>query len=667
MANKTLSDLAQATEVQNTDLLHIRQDLIDKKVSLELLAAHILQNSGLGFSTETIAVNTIVAALTEQHKTFWIDTSTGNISLTLPVDGGGAELGSLVCVINIGSNNATIVYKPGINIVLPADGCALLQLRPTTNWDLLFNSTFQVLTNYLQLGAAGPKLKSNANGLIVRNNTDDAYDDFRAKSFALSQLTNILEEDSAGNFAVKSLLATLLLCGKEASQMTANCVYDGSGWNRINVAAPAFRLVVDDANGLSVYKASAGENPIASWDLLNNIPVFLANGSVSMSGTFNPVRAAALATPGIMAPPGSDYCNDIIMDFSDALAFIKNRKNATITVTGVSEEQAGKLTLDAGVGFITFNSGTSPYPITLEINTSTNPINVNNTEYFLPAFVFRSVPPGLTNIEVWVDVGSGYVQKRNVNVTPAAFINLGRFGTSAPYTIQKIKYVLNGTNPLSAPLYLSRALLYHPQTHAVENFSPNWRVFVEQHFPDGGHKFVNGDALKDDSGNELIKFEKKTNAVNEVTVFNETAQSGPGFKVTGNDNNIDFNLASKGTGKLKFNNVIVPTNTELTKEHNADGTHNRPHRVIYQGGYNAGLTYSQYFASLNAILPSTAIEAFLCNGFFNGVDQPIVNIVRNSPTSISIRIINPISGYSQLVEFHNGDDTVVTNNSYITF
>jgi hypothetical protein len=60
-------------------------------------------------------------------------------------------------------------------------------------------------------------------------------------------------------------------------------------------------------------------------------------------------------------------------------------------------------------------------------------------------------------------------------------------------------------------------------------------------------------AVRDTSDNELLKFAKTASAVNELTITNAATGNGPEIQATGGDTNIDVEVITKGTGKLKVN------------------------------------------------------------------------------------------------------------------
>ena len=65
--------------------------------------------------------------------------------------------------------------------------------------------------------------------------------------------------------------------------------------------------------------------------------------------------------------------------------------------------------------------------------------------------------------------------------------------------------------------------------------------------------------VNDTNGNELVKVTPTGSAVNEITVKNAATGNGPTISATGDDTNIDLNIAGKGSGTAKFtSNIIIP-------------------------------------------------------------------------------------------------------------
>jgi hypothetical protein len=63
--------------------------------------------------------------------------------------------------------------------------------------------------------------------------------------------------------------------------------------------------------------------------------------------------------------------------------------------------------------------------------------------------------------------------------------------------------------------------------------------------------------INDSNNNELIKVTATGSAVNEITVANAATGNGPTLSATGDDTNIDLNIAGKGTGDPKMVDLKV--------------------------------------------------------------------------------------------------------------
>lgn len=69
-----------------------------------------------------------------------------------------------------------------------------------------------------------------------------------------------------------------------------NCEYDGTNWNRINTAHPAWRIRISTSPNASqyIYGASEGTNPITTWDLANAIPIMKSHRGENVSSSVHP-------------------------------------------------------------------------------------------------------------------------------------------------------------------------------------------------------------------------------------------------------------------------------------------------------------------------------------------------------------------------------------------
>jgi hypothetical protein len=152
------------------------------------------------------------------------------------------------------------------------------------------------------------------------------------------------------------------------------------------------------------------------------------------------------------------------------------------------------------------------------------------------------------------------------------------FGTVASGTsVTNVTHVTgSGTDRNYSAGALSR--VYVPVSAGRENRIVEWGT--EEHKQTGAHSDITADtinnagvltqtgvasftthidvndsstAIRDSSDNELVKFSKTASAVNELTIANAATANGPELQATGGDTNIDVEVITKGTGKLRVN------------------------------------------------------------------------------------------------------------------
>jgi hypothetical protein len=73
-------------------------------------------------------------------------------------------------------------------------------------------------------------------------------------------------------------------------------------------------------------------------------------------------------------------------------------------------------------------------------------------------------------------------------------------------------------------------------------------------------------SINDDNGNELIKLTSIASAVNEIHVTNATSGSYPGIKASGNDTDINLDLAAKGSGNVVISGLKYPNGDGSTNQ-----------------------------------------------------------------------------------------------------
>jgi hypothetical protein len=77
-------------------------------------------------------------------------------------------------------------------------------------------------------------------------------------------------------------------------------------------------------------------------------------------------------------------------------------------------------------------------------------------------------------------------------------------------------------------------------------------------------KFDDATGIKDDSDNEQLLFQKTATAVNYFEMTNSATGNNPALSVEGGDANVGLNIATKGTGLIKFDNAAYNNEVALT-------------------------------------------------------------------------------------------------------
>ena len=77
-------------------------------------------------------------------------------------------------------------------------------------------------------------------------------------------------------------------------------------------------------------------------------------------------------------------------------------------------------------------------------------------------------------------------------------------------------------------------------------------------------KFDDAHGIIDDSDNEQLLFQKTASAVNYFEITNSATGNNPALSVEGGDTNVGLNIATKGTGLIKFDNAAYNNEVALT-------------------------------------------------------------------------------------------------------
>jgi hypothetical protein len=158
-----------------------------------------------------------------------------------------------------------------------------------------------------------------------------------------------------------------------------------------------------------------------------------------------------------------------------------------------------------------------------------------------------------------------------------------------------------------------------------------------------------GSRIDDSNGAELIKLTATPSAVNEITIANAAASSGPTISVTGTDTNVNLNLTSKGTGAVRPSKIgLVPA---------------------VQTANGAVSTTSSFII----FSKSTALAATLADGTVTGEMKTMINqntgLATVTPTSFAQGTSFSIAQYGATQIIWSGNDWYMiadTSDSYIT-
>jgi len=158
-----------------------------------------------------------------------------------------------------------------------------------------------------------------------------------------------------------------------------------------------------------------------------------------------------------------------------------------------------------------------------------------------------------------------------------------------------------------------------------------------------------GSRIDDSNGAQLIKLTATTSAINEITIANAAASSGPNISSTGTDTNINLNLTAKGTGAVRPSKMALNHAVQT-----ADGA----------------VSTSRSFIIFSK---STALAATLADGTVTGEMKVMINqnsgLATVTPTSFAQGTSFSIAQYGATQIIWSGNDWYMiadTSDSYIT-
>ena len=158
-----------------------------------------------------------------------------------------------------------------------------------------------------------------------------------------------------------------------------------------------------------------------------------------------------------------------------------------------------------------------------------------------------------------------------------------------------------------------------------------------------------GSRIDDSNGAQLIKLTATTSAINEITIANAAASSGPNISSTGTDTNINLNLTAKGTGAVRPSKMALNHAVQT-----ADGA----------------VSTSRSFIIFSR---STALAATLADGTVTGEMKVMINqnsgLATVTPANFAQGTSFSIAQYGATQIIWSGNDWYMiadTSDSYIT-
>lgn len=158
-----------------------------------------------------------------------------------------------------------------------------------------------------------------------------------------------------------------------------------------------------------------------------------------------------------------------------------------------------------------------------------------------------------------------------------------------------------------------------------------------------------GSRIDDSNGAQLIKLTATTSAINEITIANAAASSGPNISSTGTDTNINLNLTAKGTGAVRPSKMALNHAVQTA---------------------NGAVSTSRSFIIFSK---STALAATLADGTVTGEMKVMINqnsgLATVTPTNFAQGTSFSIAQYGATQIIWSGNDWYMiadTSDSYIT-
>ena len=179
---------------------------------------------------------------------------------------------------------------------------------------------------------------------------------------------------------------------------------------------------------------------------------------------------ARVAFTGVLFPRKPDLGAVLMQDYQDEFALAHLRRGAVTTITPVPDFGVANYLYCDDANSVQWNTGTSPFPVVIEVDCSSNPVLAAGNGTYNVAITFRSsgVNPTGIKIEVWDAAAGAYTTKVDqASLTTlsgsgyAVWISPSFLAPASSYNVVKLRVTISGTNPLPGYFRVQRLMLYH--------------------------------------------------------------------------------------------------------------------------------------------------------------------------------------------------------------
>jgi len=313
--------------------------------------------------------------------TLWVD---GHILTNLSTSRIRAQLGlaTSAAISNTSSSNTGLYFPTASMVAVTIGGTERFRVDANPNVTATANLIFGTDNTY-DIGSSG---------------TARPRDLYLSRTLYVGSANERIRNpvNAAANLSVESSDGYAFLSSKLAPQIASNAYWDGTSWNRFDVASAAAMLVIDGAGGgLQFQTAPSGANPISTFT-----PRFSVNNSGVLTATLAaPLQVRLVGSYAAGTTFSSSVTTSVGTPISAATTILGN-KTLHITYTlSVTSSVAGTY-IYTGIGW----GGVVTHNLTLlyvPVANQTIPVAVS---YYLPK---GTLAAGTYTFQVFMQTGSG--------------------------------------------------------------------------------------------------------------------------------------------------------------------------------------------------------------------------------------------------------------------